>query len=62
MKNPIIEEVREAREALAAEHGYDRHRILEWAKKQHASRQKTVIQMSPNKTVEATADPQEIER
>jgi hypothetical protein len=61
MKNPIIEEVRAAREALAAEHGYDRHRILEWARKQHASRQKAVKQESP-KTVEATADPHEIER
>ena len=27
MKNPIIEEVREARAALAAEHGYDLQRI-----------------------------------
>ena len=32
MKNEIIEEVREARAALAAEHGYDRQRIYEWAK------------------------------
>jgi hypothetical protein len=32
MNNEIIEEVREARAALSAEHGYDRQRIYEWAK------------------------------
>lgn len=40
MTNPIIEEVREARAALAAEHGYDRQGIYEWARKAHAARQK----------------------
>lgn len=32
MNNPIIDEVRAARAALAKEHGYDRGRILEWAR------------------------------
>jgi hypothetical protein len=32
MTNPIIEEVRAARAALAAEHGHDIQRITEWAR------------------------------
>ena len=40
MKNEIIEEVRAARAALAAEHGYDRQRIYEWAKATTAAHKK----------------------
>ena len=36
MTNSIIEDVREARAALAEEHGYDRERILEWARQKQA--------------------------
>ena len=36
MTNSIIEEVREARAALAKEHGFDRGQILEWAKQKQA--------------------------
>jgi hypothetical protein len=38
MNNPIIEEVRAARAALAKEHGYDLHRIHEWARAAHEER------------------------
>ena len=61
MKNPIIDEVREARAALAAEHDYDRHQILEWAKKEHAARQKHPKQRSPNQSMKTTADPPRVE-
>ena len=36
MKNSLIEDVRAARAALAEEHGYDREKILEWARRQQA--------------------------
>jgi len=36
MNNSIIKEVREARAALAKEHGYDRQKILEWAREKQA--------------------------
>ena len=39
MNNPIIDEIREARAALAAEHGYDLVRINDWARQQTADRQ-----------------------
>ncbi len=39
MNNPIIQEIREARAALAAEHGYDLVRINEWARQQTLARQ-----------------------
>jgi hypothetical protein len=46
MKNEIIDEVRRARAALAAEHGFDRQRIFEWARAAHAAHQQA--QQSPN--------------
>jgi len=39
MNNPIIDEIREARAALAAEHGYDLARINAWARQQTLARQ-----------------------
>lgn len=36
MNNSIIDEVRAARVALAEEHGYDREKILEWARGEQA--------------------------
>ncbi len=39
MTNHIIQEVRDARAAIAAEHGYDHRRIFEWAKAAQAARQ-----------------------
>ena len=52
MKNELIDEVREARAALAAEHGYDRQRIYEWARATHAAHMKAQRGPSPNKTLE----------
>ena len=49
MKNEIIEEVREARAALAAEHGYDRQRIYEWARATTAAHEQAQRTPSPNK-------------
>jgi hypothetical protein len=54
MKNEIIEEVREARAALAAEHGYDRQRIYEWARATTAAHKQAQRTPSPNKALEAT--------
>lgn len=58
MKNPIIEEVRKARAALAAEHGYDLQRIHEWAKAAHELRKKvkgkTVAGKSESGTIPKT--------
>lgn len=52
MTNPIIEEVRAARASIAAEHGYDRTKILAWARAEQAA----LKMKNPNKTVVATAD------
>ncbi|NLT71273.1 MAG: hypothetical protein GXX91_11345 [Verrucomicrobiaceae bacterium] len=41
MNNPIIEEIRQARAALAEEHGYDLKRINEWAREQTEARRKS---------------------
>jgi hypothetical protein len=49
MTNPIIEEVRAARASIAAEHGYDRTKIIAWARAEQA----TLKMKSPNKTVAA---------
>ena len=54
MKNEIIEEVREARAALAAEHGYDRQRIYEWARATTADHKKVPRTPSPDKAPEVT--------
>ena len=39
MNHPIIQEIREARAALAAEHCYDLARINKWARQQTLARQ-----------------------
>ena len=54
MKNEIIEEVREARAALAAEHGYDRQRIYEWAKATTAAHKEAKRTPAQTKALEAT--------
>jgi len=53
MKNEIIDEVRAARAALAAEHGFDRQRIFEWARATHAAHQQA--QQTPNPNALQTA-------
>ena len=54
MKNELIDEVRAARAALAAEHKYDRMKIYEWAKAAHAARQQALNPELPDQTPEAT--------
>jgi hypothetical protein len=54
MKNEILEEVREARAALAAEHGYDRHKIYEWARATTAAHKQAQRNATPIKTLETT--------
>lgn len=55
MTNELIDEVREARAALAAEHGYDRQRIYEWASAAHAARKHALRKPIPNIAPDATA-------
>lgn len=47
MNNPIIDEVRAARAAIAAEHGYDRAKILAWARAQQAIREQNGTEQMP---------------
>jgi len=54
MNNPIIEEVREARAALAAEHGYDLQRIHEWAKAAQEVREKARQKIAPKRSAART--------
>ena len=56
MTNPIIQEVRDARAALAAEHGYDHRKIFEWAKAKHAERQKEFRKSRDSKAQITTAE------
>lgn len=51
MTHPIIEEVRAVRASIAAEHGYDRNKILAWARAEQAA----LKMKNPNQTVAATA-------
>lgn len=49
MNNPIIDEVRAARASIAAEHGYDRERILAWARAEQAEvKNKRTSLLAPN--------------
>jgi hypothetical protein len=54
MSNPIIEEVRAARAALAAEHGYDIRRITDWAREQTAARKRALGDAGANRPLETT--------
>jgi hypothetical protein len=54
MKNEIIGEVRKARAALAAEHGYDRQRIYEWARATHETHKQVQRTLNPNKSPATT--------
>lgn len=47
MTNTLIDEVRKARAALAEEHGYDRQKIYEWARKAHKARKQTKQRTKP---------------
>ena len=51
MNNPIIDEIREARAALAEEHGYDLIRLNEWAQRQTDARRRLATQPMANKAL-----------
>jgi hypothetical protein len=51
MNDTIIQEVRDIRAAIAAEFGYDRTKIIAWAREQTKQR-KALGSVSPNKTLE----------
>jgi hypothetical protein len=55
MNNPIIEEIREARAALAEEHGYDLVRLNEWAQRQTEARRQQATQPKPNQVLAPAA-------
>jgi hypothetical protein len=54
MNNPIIDEIRQARAALAAEHDYDLVRINDWARQQTEAHRKLGFKQGANKTLETT--------
>jgi len=56
MKDPIVQEVRDARAAVATDFGFDLHKFLAWAKTHTAAERKAKqwLPTSPNKTPETT--------
>ena len=62
MKNEIIEEVREARAALAADHGYDRQRIYEWARATTAAHKEAQRTPGQHKALEAAGGRRRVPR
>lgn len=56
MKDPILQEVRDARAAVAADFDFDLHKFFAWAKTHTAAEHKAKHQLpaSPNKTLETT--------
>lgn len=57
MKDHIIQEVRDARAAVAADFGYDLHKFFAWAKTHNAAEQKAKrwLPTGPNKALETTS-------
>ena len=53
MNDTIVQEVRDIRAAIAAEFGYDRKKIIAWAREQTKER-KALGYASPSKTPETT--------
>lgn len=56
MKDPIVQEVRDARAAVAADFGFDLHKFFAWAKTHTAAERKAKhwLPTSPIKTLETT--------
>ncbi len=54
MNNPIIQEVRSARESLAAKFDFDLHRIIADAMQRQGQQSTINRQKGPNKTLETT--------
>lgn len=53
--DPIVQEVRDARAAIAAEFGYDLSKYLAWIREQTRLRKEALRSSSPSKTLETTA-------
>ena len=56
MKDPIVQEVREARAAVAADFDFDLHKFFAWAKT-HAANEKKAKHWLPTGPVKQTAKP-----
>ena len=56
MKDPIVQEVRDARAAVAADFDFDLHKFFAWAKTHTAAERKAKhwLPTGPNKTLETT--------
>jgi hypothetical protein len=54
MIDPIVQEVRDIRASIAEQFGFDRTRILAWARAQTASRKASLIKLKANKSQETT--------
>jgi hypothetical protein len=56
MKDPILQDVRDARAAVAADFDFDLHKFFAWAKTHAAAERKAKhwLPTSPNKTLETT--------
>ncbi len=52
--DPIVQEVRDARAAIAAEFGYDLSKYLAWIREQTRLRKEAIGNSSPGKTLETT--------
>lgn len=53
--DPIVQEVRDARAALAAEFGYDLSKYLAWIREQTRLRKESISKPGPTKTLEPTS-------
>lgn len=54
MIDPIVQEVRNIRASIAEQLGFDRTRILAWARAQTAARKAALLKLKANKTQETT--------
>ena len=50
----IVQEVRDIRASIAEQFGYDRTRIIAWAREQTAARKAALREPKPDKSTEAT--------
>jgi hypothetical protein len=56
MNNPIIDEIRQASAALAAEHAYDLVRINDWARQQTEAHRKLHFKTIPDRKSRVTTE------
>ncbi len=56
MIDPIVQEVRDIRASIAEQFGFDRTRIIAWARAQTAARKAALAKPKANKTHETTGE------